>query len=561
MNGAIDISELISAFRRRAWVLVASIVVITPIVLLTALLLPPYYSSTAQILVQTQQIPTELVRSTVEVGSAERLALIRQRLTTRANLLDMAERMELFNGRERMSPTEIVETLRDSIDVQEVGLSSGGKKKRRASKNATVTAFTVTYTARNPVVAARVANELVTMVLQENVESRSQRASSTRDFLKKKKEDIALALTQAEAAIADFKAENAGSLPDTLGGRQSELLALQQRVFQLENDRVKKEETSNALRKAIEQGHAMGPGASQLYPEERQLQTLRQQLAQARGTFSDEHPGIRRIRASIASLEAAVNARARKAAKGLDDAASAAENARASDLRNQLLVSDRQLGLLNEQIDGLKKRMDTLRVSIAATPDVEIALASLIRRSSELENQLQDATRKEAAAADGEELEINRQAERLEILEQAQVPEEPDSPPRKLISIAGFGGSIVVGFALIVLLELLNRTIRTTRGLVAQVGVTPIVAIPRIRTAQETSKRRFASGLYVLLLICLGAGFLVLIDLYVAPLERLVTNLMDDANLTPIVEQARDKMGGILEKAEVFVRGLLSSDV
>ena len=93
-----DIGEIIAAIRRRAWMLLASVVVITPIGLMVALLLPPNYSSTAKILVQSQRIPEELVPSTVQERAAERLALIQQRLTTRDNLLAMADRLALYEN-------------------------------------------------------------------------------------------------------------------------------------------------------------------------------------------------------------------------------------------------------------------------------------------------------------------------------------------------------------------------------------------------------------------------------------------------------------------------------
>ena len=55
--------------------------------------LPPVYLSTALILVESQQIPSELARSTVTTSAADRLELIEQRLMTRENLLEIIERL------------------------------------------------------------------------------------------------------------------------------------------------------------------------------------------------------------------------------------------------------------------------------------------------------------------------------------------------------------------------------------------------------------------------------------------------------------------------------------
>jgi len=549
-DSAFDIGEIIDAFKRRAWLLVASIVVLTPIGLLVALLLPPSYSSTARILVQSQQIPNDLVRTTVEVAAGERLALIQQRLTTRSSLLEMSERMQLYENRPRMSRTEIVEDIRDSIEIEEIAL--GGRRAARRG-DALASAFTVTYRAESPVVAARVANELVTMVLRDNIENRSRRASETREFLQKKKQDLATELSRAETAIAGFKAENAGSLPETLNSRQDELLSVQQRVFELETQRLTLDSGRRELEDAIDRGLTFAQAGGSRSPAEQQLEVLKRQLAEARGIFSASHPKIKALQASIASLEASI------ASEGGGSAADDGVTSSRTELSRRLGRVQRQLDLLDKEINTHRERMTELRDTIAKTPDVEIALDALLRNRDALAKQLQDATLKEAQAADGEILEVNRQAERFEILEQAQIPEEPDSPPRKLISIASFGGSIAIGVALIILMELLNRTIRTTRGLVAQVGIAPIVAIPLIRTAEENTKRRVSTAVYLLLLLALGAAFLFLIDQYVAPLDRLITNLMDDAKLTPLVEEAREKVGALMHQGKGLLRGLFGS--
>lgn len=547
-DSAFDIGEIVDAFKRRAWILVASIVVLTPIGLLVALLLPPSYSSTARILVQSQQIPNDLVRTTVEVAAGERLALIQQRLTTRSSLLDMAERMQLYENRPRMSRTEIVEDIRSSIEIEEIAL--GGR--RAARRDTLASAFTVTYRAESPVIAARVANELVTMVLRDNIENRSRRASETRQFLQKKKQDLATDLSRAETAIADFKAENAGALPETMNSRQDELLNVQQRVFELETQRLTLDSGRRELEDAIDRGLTFAQAGGGRTQAEQQLEVLKRQLAEARGIFSGSHPKIKALQASIASLEASIASEG----GGVGDDGVASSR---SELRRRLERVQRQLDLMDKEINSHSERMAELRDSIARTPDVEIALDALLRNRDALAAQLQDATLKEAQAADGEILEVNRQAERFEILEQAQIPEEPDSPPRKLISIAGFGGSIAMGFALIILVELLNRTIRTTRGLVAHVGIAPIVAIPLIRTTEENAKRRVSTAVYLLLLLALGAGFLFLIDQYVAPLDRLVANMIDDANLTPLVEEAREKVALLMQQGRGLLRDLLGS--
>src|ERR1700710_111859 len=60
---------------------------------------PAAYYSEGKILVQSQQIPTELVRPTVTSAAQERIQVIEQRTMTRDNLLTIVDKFKLFPER------------------------------------------------------------------------------------------------------------------------------------------------------------------------------------------------------------------------------------------------------------------------------------------------------------------------------------------------------------------------------------------------------------------------------------------------------------------------------
>ena len=76
---------------------------------------PVTYFSEGKILVQSQQIPTELVRPTVTSAAQERIQVIEQRTMTRDNLLAIVDKFKLFpDQRALMSPTQTVEMMKKS---------------------------------------------------------------------------------------------------------------------------------------------------------------------------------------------------------------------------------------------------------------------------------------------------------------------------------------------------------------------------------------------------------------------------------------------------------------
>src|SRR5262247_4090258 len=88
--------------KKRVFYLLVPFVVVLAIGAAAAMLWPPTYLSEGKILVESQQIPTDLVRPTVTATAKERIQVIQQRVTTRDNLLASVDKYQMFaDGRDR----------------------------------------------------------------------------------------------------------------------------------------------------------------------------------------------------------------------------------------------------------------------------------------------------------------------------------------------------------------------------------------------------------------------------------------------------------------------------
>jgi uncharacterized protein involved in exopolysaccharide biosynthesis len=172
---------------------------------------PATYFSEGKILVQSQQIPTELVRPTVTSAAQERIQVIEQRTMTRDNLLAIVDKFKLFPERRAlMSPTQLVELMKKSIKIEPVAQVAFS---RSSSQNPTVI-FTVGFEYSEPQNAARVANELVTRILNEDLRDRTSRATDTTKFLGREVQRL-----QAESTLIDAKIAQARVLPAKTSSR------------------------------------------------------------------------------------------------------------------------------------------------------------------------------------------------------------------------------------------------------------------------------------------------------------------------------------------------------
>ena len=106
--------------------------------LAAAFFMPPLYRASARILVEAPQIPAELARSTVSTSAVEQMEVIRQEITTRAYLLDLANRFHVYETTKGLSDADIVDNMQSRIRLEQVnmeGLEPGRARPYSASRS------------------------------------------------------------------------------------------------------------------------------------------------------------------------------------------------------------------------------------------------------------------------------------------------------------------------------------------------------------------------------------------------------------------------------------------
>ena len=109
----------------------------------------------------------------------------------------------------------------------------------------------------------------------------------------------------------------------------------------------------------------------------------------------------------------------------------------------------------------LKRQMAVLEKIAAQTTQFESGLEALVGQRAAIQKNLEGATQRASQARLGESLERAQFSERLEVLEQAVLPQKPTKPNRpKLLGVA-FALALLAGFGAVAAMEILNRTIWT----------------------------------------------------------------------------------------------------
>lgn len=507
MEPDLDLQYYLAILRRRLLYFVLPAVLIALGGVALAYLLPPIYKASATILVESQQIPTALASPTVTASADERIQVIAQRLLARDNLLEIAGKFELYANRaSRLSPTEIVDIMRDAISIEQIDVGTSG-----ARRDAPAIGFTVRFGYRNPTTASRVTNELVSSILTQNIETRLSRASETSDFFERQLNDVEQRLLELETRIAEFKRENESALPETLGERRLRRAQLSAQLAEIDQ----------RIRAASLPGGASALSADaanseqlnySLRAKELQLQSYREERDKLapladRGFVAENR--IRELDRTIEMAELDTEAlRARIASQG-----------------GVVQDNEQAVAFLRDQRAELNAQIEALNESISRTPVVDVQLNSMTRDYENLQIEYRQAQARLEDALTGERLEENRQAERFEVIEQATVPTEPSEPNRTRIMLAGSAGGLAAGALLVILLEMLDKSVRTAADLERRLQIRPIAVIPYVRTSEDVWRKRWRFiGLIVVAIVFLSA-LLIAIHLYYRPLDVLMETI------------------------------------
>jgi len=512
---------------RRRWHLFAiSVVVISAISLAVAVLLPPIYISTARILVESQQIPEEFVRSSVTSAANERIQVIQQRVMTRSNLMAIVRKFDMQKDElAGFSSTQIVEFMRNRLKISQFAFERG----RRAS---TTIAFTVSFENQSPQRAALITNELVTLILAEDARTRRTLATDTSKFLADEAQRLEKDLSDLENQIAAYREQNKSALPERLVFNLTEVSGLRLKYSQVENNLRKAREDIKIARLELDGSLSGSTSTGGIVDQNRiQLQKLKNDLVQAKAVFSASHPQRKLLELRIATLEKQVQEDAVKTAATLAEQNerndSDGEDAPPQDLRTSVtleILQDR-VDRYDSEKEELQSLIDEMNVIIENTPQVELGLSALSRRLDVNKTKLQDMWSKYAEAQLGERLEASQKGERFEVIEQPTIPTEPERPNRLLVLGLGLVMAFGVGGAGLVLPEMLDPSIRSVNQLTSGLGIRPLVVIPFFTTVEERKIRKRRQVIIFFATLMIFAVSIASVHIFYMPIDVLVMKI------------------------------------
>ncbi|MBL4620704.1 MAG: hypothetical protein JKX88_11475 [Marinicaulis sp.] len=516
MGDEFTIEDAIIILRRRFFYFLLPVLVVGPLAILAVMLLPAKYTARGTILVESQQIPSELIRSTINAYAQERIQTIRQRVMTRNRLLNVEKKYNLFPKSLGLSESERVQLMRERLKVRFITSSFN----RSSARDGTI-AFTVAYTDRDANKAYQLANEFMTLFLSEDVRTRTAGASNTTEFFEREAGRLRDTVSAIEERISNYKTSNSDSLPEQLNMHMNILERLNRELISTQSAIAQLEEEERFLQTQLIAGTGADSGFSQ------QVRQLESELARLRAIYHDSFPEIQAKRNEIVSLKrqmapsqdikrlrdalavteseltvlerlpdpdptelSAAEAKTETARIALGDKIAEESRKGSSDiagvqLEGRLAVINNRIRMLTRQLSTNEEKITDLESRIGRTPQVERGLTALTRDYENVFREYQDILARQQDAQLAENLEENQQAEKFSILEPALRPEKPSSPDRPKLFVLAIFAALAAGAGTAFSVELLFSTIRGRNHLSNLIDGHPIAIIPYIQNNDE----------------------------------------------------------------------------
>jgi polysaccharide biosynthesis transport protein len=479
----LTLRDYLAMARRRAWIIGIIFSVVLAVGLVVTMLIPPTYESTGTIVIESQQVPTDLVQATVTSFADERIEIIKQRVMTRENLLRIIEKHQLFKGPEyegsKITPSDMIDQMRQRIRVVLVNANVQNRAGRGTSGTI---AFKVSFENRRPDLAQRVANELVTLFLDENVKVRTERATQTTVFLTQEATKLKTELETLEAQIAGYKVENGNSLPDNAALTATAIQRLEADLRALETEGRSANEEIRALELELS-GAKAGLGAvGQTRTPEQELSLAKAELARLASLYTDNHPDVRAAKRKVEGLE-------RSAGTTSGSGVQTTGDLQVARIENRIAATRNRLALINQQQNAIRGRIGMAEQQLMKAPQVERGLAALTRDYQNAQKKYDEIRAKQMTAQVAENLEDDQKAERFSLLEPPLFPDKPIKPNRGKMGAMSFFVAVAAALAVVFALETIHGTVRGVDALATVVGQRPLVSIPYIEVEAEVVQR------------------------------------------------------------------------
>jgi uncharacterized protein involved in exopolysaccharide biosynthesis len=430
------------------------------VAVVAAFALPTLYRSNATLMIESQELPEDVAQS--PTGAIEqRIAKIRERVLSRGDLIALIEQYDLYPAERRSQPlSKIIDKMRKATTIGALQGDIGQPTSTPGQSN--VIALNMSFDYPDPVKSQQVLQSFVQSFLRMDSDVVEDQASLTVRFLQDQAEKLGSQIQQIEAEITALKEKNGtalapGGMPSMLdtGSYSAQIVDLENQNRQL------------LLQSKKPGGHDQSIAAAEAA------------LAAARALYNDSHPDVVAARERLKALRAMP-----------------AGDAGDADVQEQIRANNEAIGSLRAQRDAAIAKANAAAAGQARAPAILEQAAQLEDKANQLREQYKVVSNDLLKAQNSARMAGEQRAERLSLVEPANLPDHPHWPNRPLLIAAGALAGAILGLLIALAIELVKRPLRSPvqiEGLgFPMVGIVPVIERGTKRRWWQLFRRREA---------------------------------------------------------------------
>ncbi|MGB9073324.1 MAG: Wzz/FepE/Etk N-terminal domain-containing protein [Terriglobales bacterium] len=494
-NRELTIDDYLAMLRRRLKVILLPALLAPLAGFLMSYVFPPKYTSQSLVLVQGQEVPDNLVQPVITADFTQRLSTMQQQVLAANRLRPMIERLGIVKPGDE---GKLIEDIRQNMAIDPVvtdismaaAQSAATKSKKKPTGTTSVPGFNVSFSSSDPRQAQLICDGITSLLLEENLRTRSKVAQDQVDFFNRQVDDAKRALDDQDAKLANFKRQYMGQLP---GDAENNLRILMSLNTQLDatSQTLNRAQQDKAYTESLlaQQLSAWKSSQSSTNPQtlQQQLDALQAQLLQLQARYTNDHPDVVKTKADIAEVQkkiAEVNATMGKAT----DTTEKANASEPPEIRQLRLQVHQYEGVITQATADEKKLQSSIQLyqsRTAMSPGIEEQYKALTRDYDNSQSSYRDLLAKKSATELATSMENQQQGEQMRILQPAGLPAQPSFPNRLYCAAGGLGAGLALGIAMAMWFELRDKAIRTEKDAAAAMDLPLLVSVPWVTEDEE----------------------------------------------------------------------------
>ncbi|MBB6253705.1 GumC family protein [Nitrospirillum iridis] len=487
----VDIGQLLRTLWRRRWVILS----ITGLSLVAAYFIlsqvTPIYTATTRVMIESRRSRVLDGRELISGMEPFNMAVMSEVEVIRSRNIAkrVADKLDLYNDKQfnpALMPNEgsrVLGTLSALIgEVSQLFATPGPQideaTRLQRQRDAVVDkvlgslsvepvqlslVIRVSMQSPDPVMAARLANAYADACVEEQLESKFDTVRHISTWLNGRLDSLRTAVVESERAVAAYRSAN--GLVDTSQRGQSmnqqQLSELSSQLVMAQSKRAETEARLSRVEGALMSGHTEGALDDMLdsplvqHLKEEQA-TLARTVTELKARYGERHPDMVKAKSELAQIDRQLTAEIQSLVKTL---------------RNDFAVQKQREASLSAQIRSAEG-------SVLTQSKAEIRLHELERDAQANRVLYESFLSKFKESGEQEQF---QQAD-TRVIAQAEVPRSPSYPRRPMVLTAATVLGLLGGVALVLLLEQLDRTVRTRDQLEELVGLPTFALIPQIKS-------------------------------------------------------------------------------